>query len=94
MKKIEILDKENFNKLQENNEGNYEIPANMEIYIEESNEDNILILQNQLNALILPDPPSENELIEYGKMNHPYYEILGLRNNLQEQINSLNGNNL
>jgi hypothetical protein len=92
MKKIEILNKKEYNKLKKNKDGDYEISSNLEIFIEESVEDKIAILQEELNRLVLPEIPSDEELIAFAKINHPYYEMLNLRNTIQQNIYLLNGN--
>ena len=67
MKKIEVLDKKYYDKLKKNKDGDYLIPDDLIIYIDNSaeiKEEKITELEKELADT--PEPSNE-ELIELGK---------------------------
>ena len=75
MKKIEVLDKKYYDKLKKNKDGDYLIPDDLIIYIDNSaeiKEEKITELEKELADT--PEPSNE-ELIELGKSFHPFYQL-------------------
>ena len=85
MKKATYIKAEDLSNLQKDESGNYQIPEHIEIYIKEDPEvlkqERIIELENELLQM---DEPTDQELIEEGKMMHPYYM-------LEEELKRLKG---
>ena len=76
MKKASYIKAEDLQNLQQDAEGNYIVPEGITIYIEESQEEKlqqrILEIENEMAAL---GEPTDKELIEMGRVQHPYYML-------------------
>jgi hypothetical protein len=76
MIKATYIKSEDLQNLQQDENGNYIIPDGIKIYIEEDPEtvrlNRISYLEGQLENI---NEPSNEELIEEGKMMHPYYML-------------------
>lgn len=74
MKKATFIKKGDLANLKEDADGNYIIPEGFEIYIKETAEDRkaaqIAELEKALEGM---SEPSDAELIEEGRMMHPYF---------------------
>jgi len=76
MKKAKYIDPKDLQKLQYDKNGNIIIPDGFEIYIKEDVEEKRKIEIKQLEEeLARMKEPSDKELIEEGKLMHPYYVI-------------------
>ncbi len=68
--------KEDLAKLEQDKEGNYIIPEGITIYLSESGEEQlarrVMELQERLAGEV---EPTEQELIDMGKIDHPYYQL-------------------
>lgn len=75
---------EDLEKLEKDASGNYIIPTGIKIYIEEDpsilKQKRIEKLENELSSM---REPTEQELIDEGKLNNPYYMILDELNYLK-----------
>ena len=88
MEKATYIQPEDLQGLVVNEDGTIQIPDNIEIYIKPSVEDKIKELEAQLDGLNEQEP-DENELIEYGRMFHPYYEEQIMKEELLKEIKEL-----
>ena len=90
MKKISFIYPSDLGNLQQDSNGNYLVPAGFEIYRvptqEEIRASRIAEIQVIINDFQLQPVPSDAELIEIGKVMHPYY-CEKLR--LEEELNNL-----
>ena len=77
MKKATHIKPEDLANLQYDSDGNIIIPEGFEIYIKENPEDKRLkrIAELELELEGMTEPTDE-ELIEEGKMMHPYYMLV------------------
>ena len=74
--KISYIYPEDLANLQKDENGNYLVPEGFEIYKIEDPKTRLLKLINELELqLSQTETPSDAELIELGKIFHPYYEL-------------------
>lgn len=77
MKKAKYIDPKHLMNLEYDENGNIIIPEGFEIYIKEDPEIKRQEKIEELEKELLNwDEPTEQELIEEGKINHPYYMLL------------------
>ena len=88
MIKATFIKSSDLENLEKDDNGNYIIPDGIKIYIEEDpeelNKKRIAELEIELESIV---EPTEEELIEEGRMMHPYYvmtmELEMLKNQLK-----------
>jgi len=73
MEKISFIYPSDLGGLKTDENGNYLVPEGFEIYRLPSKEDRIAELQKEIDSISEMSEPSNEELIEIGKMMHPYY---------------------
>jgi len=73
MEKISFIYPSDLGGLKTDENGNYLVPEGFEIYRLPSKEDRIAELQKEIDNINQMSEPSNDELIEIGKMMHPYY---------------------
>jgi len=73
MEKISFIYPSDLGGLKTDENGNYLVPEGFEIYRLPSKEDRIAELQMEIDNINKMSEPSNDELIEIGKMMHPYY---------------------
>lgn len=75
MRKAEKIKKEDIEKLLQDENGDFFIPDHVVIYIRETEEEKkqkrIAELEEELSKW---KEPTQEELIEYGMVDHPYYQ--------------------
>ena len=76
MKKATFIKKEDLGNLATDENGNYLIPDGIVIYIDDTQErveERIISLESEIEQM---GEPSDAELIEEGRMMHPYYMLV------------------
>jgi len=73
MQKISFIYPSDLGGLKTDENGNYLVPEGFEIYKLPSKEERIAELQKEIDSISEMAEPSNEELIEMGKMMHPYY---------------------
>jgi len=73
MQKISFIYPSDLGGLKTDENGNYLVPEGFEIYRLPSKEDRIAELQMEIDNINQMSEPSNEELLEMGKMMHPYF---------------------
>ncbi len=73
MQKISFIYPSDLGGLKTDENGNYLVPEGFEIYRVPSKEDRIAELQKEIDNINQMSEPSNEELLEIGKMMHPYF---------------------
>ena len=87
--KVSYIYPQDLASLEVDENGNYIVPEGFEIYRVPTKQEKIAELQEKLDKIELGEEPSDDELIELGKMQHPYYMLLQEREMLQREIDKL-----
>ena len=87
IRKVDIIKKIDVGNLVQNKDGDYLVPEGYQIFKIESVEDRLskrlLELEEQFKDYY---EPTDDELIEEGRMMHPYYMLLGEINDIKKQL--------
>jgi len=90
MEKVNIIKAEDLANLQQDASGNFFIPEGYEIYrVIDEKQKRIDEINKQLDIIYESVKPSDEELIEFGKMYHPYYDELMTKQMLEDELKTL-----
>ena len=89
MQQITYINKEDLDNLEQNPDGNYIVPDGFEIYKTPTKEEQMQPILDEIARIEAMVEPSNEELIEWGKINHPYYHDRQMLVFLRDELNSI-----
>lgn len=92
MKQATVIDPQDLANLEYDADGNIIIPKGFTIFINDHSED-IARLENEIARIEAMVEPTDAELIEWGKINHPYYHDRQMLVFFRDELNSIQDGN-
>ena len=93
MQQITYINKEDLDNLEQNPDGNYIVPDGFEIYKTPTKEEQMQPIIDEIARIEAMGEPTDAELIEWGKINHPYYHDRQMLIFLRDELNSIQDGN-
>ena len=91
--KISYIYPEDLESLELDANGNYIVPDGFEIYRTATKEEQIQPILDEIAKIEAMVEPTDEELIEWGKINHPYYHDRQMLVFLRDELNSIQDGN-
>lgn len=91
--KISYIYPEDLANLELDAEGNYIVPDGFEIYRTATKEEQMQPILDEIAKIEAMVEPTDAELIEWGKINHPYYHDRQMLIFLRDELNSIQDGN-
>ena len=91
--KITYIYPEDVQNLELDADGNYIVPDGYEIYKTPTKEEQMQPILDEIARIEAMVEPTDEELIEWGKINHPYYHDWQMLVFLRDEINSIQDGN-
>ena len=91
--KISYIYPEDLESLELDANGNYIVPDGFEIYKTPTKEEQMQPIIDEIARIEAMGEPTDAELIEWGKINHPYYHDRQMLVFLRDELNSIQDGN-
>ena len=91
--KISYIYPEDLANLELDSDGNYIVPDGFEIYRIPTKEEQMQPILDEIARIEAMVEPTDEELIEWGKINHPYYHDRQMLIFLRDELNSIQDGN-
>jgi hypothetical protein len=89
MIKIDTISKEELDKFEEVEPNVFQIPNDLMVYTESTNQDRKNKILQELEQIGEIVEPTTDELIDFAKDRHPYYELKSTKDELEIELNKL-----
>ena len=91
--KISYIYPEDLASLELDSDGNYIVPDGFEIYRMPTKEEQMQPILDEIARIEAMVEPTDEELIEWGKINHSYYHDRQMLIFLRDELNSIQDGN-
>ena len=91
--KISYIYPEDLASLELDSEGNYIVPDGFEIYRTATKEEQMQPILDEIARIEAMVEPTDEELIEWGRINHSYYHDRKMLPFLRDELNSIQDGN-